>query len=149
MAEEKQSGNVAVVLVRGKINVRHDIKKTLEQLRLYSKNCCIVLPKTKENLGMIKKIKDYITWGDIDDATMNELFEKKGEEYKGRTQDSKGKIEYKSKFTEHNGKKYKKFFRLNSPKKGYGREGIKAPFNKGGALGNRGDKMKDLIVRMV
>ena len=47
------------------------------------------------------------------------------------------------------GKKIKKIFRLNSPKKGYGRKGIKVSFNNGGALDYRGDKINDLIKRMI
>ena len=36
-----------------------------------------------------------------------------------------------------------------SEKKGYGRKGIKTPFSKGGALGYRGDKINDMIQRMM
>lgn len=37
---------------------------------------------------------------------------------------------------------------LHPPRGGFERKGIKAPFSLGGALGNRGDKMADLIKRM-
>jgi large subunit ribosomal protein L30 len=43
-------------------------------------------------------------------------------------------------------KKGREPFRLNPPRKGYG--GIKLPFPKG-ALGNRGEKINDLIKRML
>ena len=43
----------------------------------------------------------------------------------------------------------KKFFRLNSPKKGFGRRGIKRAYNKSGALGYRGTDINELVKRMV
>ena len=144
-AEEKK---IAVIRIRGLTGVRHDINKTLNELRLYKKNYCVVVPKNENYVGMIKKIKDYVTWGDIDENTYKSLVDKRAEEYKGRTSDSKGKISY-NKFEEVDGKKIKKIFRLNSPKKGYGRKGIKVSFKSGGALDYRGDKINDLLKRMI
>ena len=80
---------------------------------------------------MIQKCKDYITWGEISDDVLKQLIEKRSEP------------------NPRDPKKTKKFFRLNSPVKGYGRRGIKVPFTLGGGLGNRGDKINDLILRML
>jgi len=38
---------------------------------------------------------------------------------------------------------------LNPPRKGYGRKGVKIPFKKGGAYGNRAEKINDLLTRMM
>ncbi|MBR9682979.1 50S ribosomal protein L30 [Candidatus Woesearchaeota archaeon] len=138
---------IAVILVRGLIDLRKPVRDTLTMLRLTRKNNCIVLEDTAVMRGMIKKVKDYITWGEISTETFQELVDKKGEEYLGPETDSKGKIKYNRFFT-HNNKKYKKYFRLNSPKKGFGRKGIKIPFKIGGGLGYRGEKINDLIQRM-
>jgi len=97
---------------------------------------------------MIKKVKDYVTWGEIDENTYNALIDGRSEEYKGRISDRNGKIKYE-RFIDVNGKKIKKFFRLNSPRKGYGRKGIKVSFKNSGALDYRGDKINDLIKRMI
>lgn len=113
---------IAVVRVRGLTGVRHDIKETMGYLGLFRKNYCVLLEKKSSITGMIKKIKDFVTWGDINKDVI-ELLKKKDEG--------------------------KKFFRLNPPKKGFGRKGIKKPFSVGGALGNRGEKINDLIKRMV
>jgi len=146
--EKKLGGNLAVIRVRGRAGVRSDIKDTMSLLRMYRKNVCVVVPHNEKYLGMIKKAKDYVTWGEIDDNMFNLLVEKRGKEYKGREKDKKVKIEY-NKFIKIEDKKIKKFFRLNMPKKGFGRKGIKTPFSKGGALGYRGDKINDLIKRML
>src|SRR3989338_1844216 len=97
---------------------------------------------------MVNKVNYYVTWGELDEDTYEILVEKKGEEYQGRVSDKKGKVKYNG-FLAVKGKNIKKFFRLNSPRKGFGRKGIKAPFSKGGALGYRGEKINDLIKRMV
>jgi large subunit ribosomal protein L30 len=138
---------IAVVLVRGLVNVTHAIKDTLAMLKLTRKNTCIVVDNNPTMLGMIKKAKDYVTWGEISEETYKELVAKRGVLYLGPIQDSKKKYNYKT--LEIEGKHYKPYFRLNPPSKGFGRKGIKMPFNKGGGLGPRSDKMNDLILRML
>ena len=138
---------IAVILVRGLVGVRQDIKDTLKMLGLTRKNHCVVVSNNPINVGMIKKSKDYITWGAISEEIFKELVEKRGEEWKGREEDSKKKYTYKTLLID--GKKYKRYFRLNPPRKGFGRKGIKMPFKLGGALGDREDKMGDLIQRML
>jgi large subunit ribosomal protein L30 len=146
--EKSSSKYLAVIRVRGAVNLRMVIIKAFEHLNLYNKNYCAVLEDTPVNRGMIEKVKDYVTWGEISEEMKLELISKRAELYKGPLQDSKKKIVY-DKFFEHDGKKYKKYFRLNSPKKGYGKKGVKDFFVKGGALGNREDKINDLLKRMI
>jgi large subunit ribosomal protein L30 len=146
--KEKGKGNLAVIRVRGVTGVKRGVKDAMDSLRLYKKNFCVVLPNDKLYIGMVKKVKDYVTWGEIDDETFRLLIEKRGEEYRGREKDAKGKVEYGN-FIKIGDKKIKKFFRLNMPKKGFGRKGVKAPFSEGGALGYRGGKINDLIKRML
>jgi large subunit ribosomal protein L30 len=125
----------AVVLVRSFIGARHDVKKTLISLRLHRKNACIVRKDTPELRGMLTRAKDFITWGEIDNETYDLLSEKRGKENLSEKDKDKGSL--------------KPFFRLNPPKKGFGRKGIKISFSVGGGLGYRKDKMNDLIMRMI
>ena len=145
---KEKNGKIVIVRIRGSIDAKNDIDRTLNQLRLYKKNHCVVIPGNESYTGMINKVNDYVTWGNIDEETYNLLVDKKGEEYTGRISDKKGKIKYNN-FLTVKSKKIKKFFRLNSPRKGYGRKGVKTPFSKGGALGYRAEKINDLIKRMV
>ena len=71
------NGKFAVIRIRGLIGVERSIDDTLIKLRLYKKNCCVVVPKNAGYLGMIKKVKDYVTWGDIDENTYKSLIEKR------------------------------------------------------------------------
>ena len=112
------------------------------------KNYCTLLPSSPQYIGMLKKAKDYITWGEIDEDTVNMLINKRGEEFNGREKDTKNKIKYND-FVIAGNKKIKKYFRLNAPRKGFERKGIKQSFQQGGALGYRGSAINDLIKRMV
>lgn len=145
--KNEPSKRIAVILVRGLAKVSHPIKKTLTLLKLTRKNQCIVVNNNSINLGMLKKVKDYVTFGEISEETYQELVAKRGKEYKGRLTDFKKKYSYN--VLEINGKNYKPYFCLNPPRKGFGRKGIKWSFKVGGALGYRGDKINDLIRRML
>ena len=115
---------IAIVRVRGSVKVRGEIKETLSRLGLEKPNHCVIVSSTPVYLGMIKKAKDYITWGEIDEDTLS-LLEK-----------------YASKEKE-------RLYRLHPPIKGYERKGIKTTYSKGGALGYRGKDINTLITRMV
>ncbi len=121
---------IAVIRLRGTARVPGIIADTLQMLNLHLKNYCSVYKDTPSIRGMLMKVKDYVTYGTIDYAMYKELVSKHGE------QDvRKGGM--------------KKFFRLNPPRKGFGRRGIKVSFAQSGALGDRKDKMADLIKRML
>jgi len=121
---EKKTDKIVAVRVRGLINIRGSISDTMNLLKLFRKNFCVVLDDTPSVRGMLFKVKDYITWGVIDDETLKLLVEKRS-------------------------KKDQTFFRLSPPRKGFGRKGIKTPFSIGGALGDRRDKINDLVKRMI
>lgn len=142
------SKQLAAIRVRGLTGIKNIVENTLKMLRLYKKNYCIILPNNQTYAGMLKRAKDYITWGELNEETFKILVEKRGEEFKGRETDSKREIKYND-FVVLNDKKIKKYFRLNSPRKGFGRKGIKHSFQQGGALGYRGEAINDLIKRMI
>src|SRR3989338_3295977 len=91
---EVRQKRLAAIRVRGLTMVNSKIQDTMKMLRLYKNNFCIVLPNTPVYTGMLKKAKDYITWGEIDDETFKTLVEKRGEQFSGRESDSKNKIKY-------------------------------------------------------
>lgn len=147
-AGKPSGGNLAAVRIRGRTMVRTTVVDAMNMLRLYKNNFCVVVPNTPTYVGMLNQAKDHITWGEIDDETFKLLVEKRGEEFRGRESDSKGLIKYND-FMVVGNKKFKKFFRLNAPRKGFGRKGIKHTFQNGGVLGYRGAAINDLIKRMI
>jgi large subunit ribosomal protein L30 len=151
----------AIIRVRGIVNVNPDIKLTLKLLRLTKVNHCTLLEENKVYKGMLQKVKDYTTWGEIDKETLPKLMESRGmlvgdkqiteEHIKSAT--SYNTFEKLSQAILDNKFKYKDIpdvkplFRLSPPKKGY--EGIKRSFKNGGALGYRGKEINKLIGRMI
>jgi large subunit ribosomal protein L30 len=123
------SGLLAAVVVRGDIGIRHEVKDTLFRLRLRNKHACVVLADTPLNRGALVACKDRITYGAITAETKQLLEEKRG------VKDAEGKL--------------KLFYRLHPPRGGFERKGIKKTFAEGGALGDRGVHMDELIKRMV
>src|SRR3989338_6480615 len=148
-AQTTQGGKLLVVRVRGTVRLLNKIHDTMGMLRLHKKNYCVLLENNSVNRGMIQKAKDFLTWGTADDAVVEELFAKRGHEYLGPLTDSRKKIEYKGRYVEYKGKKYNKFFALSPPRGGYGRKGTKRTFAQGGAIGDRGEKINDIVRRMI
>jgi large subunit ribosomal protein L30 len=146
-SKAESKNKLAIIVVRGNVKVAQTVIDTLHMLNLYRKNHCAVVDDTPSYRGMIDKVKDFVTWGEITDETFQKLVAERGEKFLGRVSDAKNKYTYK--FMEYDGKKYKNYFRLNPPRKGFGRKGVKVAFVAGGALGYRGDKINDLIQRML
>ena len=151
----------AVIRVRGIVNVKPQIKKTLELLNLTRANHCVVVEENKVNKGMLQVAKDYITWGEIDKEILTKLISSRGklEGDKSLTNDylksatSYNNFDMLSKAILENKFKYKEIpnikpiFRLSPPKKGY--EGVKRSYKNNGALGYRGKNINKLIERMI
>lgn len=153
---------IAIIRVRGKIGVNKDIADTLKMLHLFNKHHCAVVDSTPAFIGMIKKTKDYVTWGEIDSETFRLLLEKRGKlpckkhltaEYV--KQHAKMTFEQFAEKFVNSGVSFKDisglkpFFRLKPPEGGFERKGIKKPFSIGGALGYRKDRINELIRRML
>ena len=120
---------IAVILIRGLIGLRHDVKETLSYLNLKKKHACVIVEDTPSVRGMLKKIVDVATYGEVSEETIKALKDKREVKIADGTA--------------------KKFFSLATPKGGFERKGIKKPFVVGGALGYRGEKINELILKML
>lgn len=70
---------LAAVRIRGLVNVRPNVKTTLERLMLRRKNWCVLLPDNPTSRGMLKLAQDWIAWGPIKSETVKKLIDKRGE----------------------------------------------------------------------
>ena len=68
----------AIVRVRGSVNVKPKIKKTMEIMRLNRVNHCVIVPENEVYKGMLNIIKDYVTWGEVDADTTQLMLESSG-----------------------------------------------------------------------
>ncbi len=150
---------IAIVQIRGTVKTHPDVKKTLELLRLKQKHACVVVDDNEVVRGMLKKIKDYTTFGTIEEDTYVKMLDARGECVgKGSLKDNK--VDSKKLAKEYFSgdvklrdfePKYqiKPFFRLHPPKGGFERGGIKKTFNQGGVLGERKEAISILIEKML
>ncbi|MCJ2554910.1 MAG: 50S ribosomal protein L30 [Candidatus Thermoplasmatota archaeon] len=152
--------SVAAVRVRGGIRVRGDIADTLGMLRLNRPNHCVVLPPRDTYMGMLVKAKDYITWGEVDGEVLAQLLAARGRRVGGTplTETHVRELGYDSiaalaeavlqgEADLQRLDDVKPVFRLSPPRKGYG--GVKRSFREGGALGDRGPAINELLLRMM
>lgn len=132
MKPEKKStnqimeGKIAVIRIAGKTKIRKDIAETLQRLNLKGKYDCIVLDQPdSQKAGMIKKVKDFVAFGQISDELFKKLADSRKSEQKNMGQT----------------------FSLHPPRKG-----IDTKKHSGvgkGVLGNNKDRMDQLIERML
>ena len=116
---------ICVIRIHGGIGLNRDIVETFNRLRLRRKYSCVVFKPTKEIFGMVKKIRNFVAYGELDEKTYKELIKEKGRK------DKEGKL--------------KPFFRLHPPRKG-----IKTKLHyPNGVLGDHGKKINELVKRML
>lgn len=115
---------IAVIRIAGMVEIPKDIGNALYRLRLRRKYACVVLKPTKDVLGMIKRVKYYVAYGEIDKEAYDKLVKARGKKVGG---------------------KLKPFFRLHPP-----RGGIKSKLQyPKGVLGNNKQDINKLIQRML
>ncbi len=162
-SDEREASNdlLAVVRVRGRVDVRPEVRHTLALLRLNRSNHCVLVRNSDTIKGMLHVGKDRITWGEINKETLIALLKKRAcfiggkrglssEELKGTEFNDVDNLVGSLLDAKYNLKELnnlKPVFRLHPPRKGY--SGIKQPFTKGGALGYRGSAINKLLLQMV
>ncbi|MFA6805582.1 MAG: 50S ribosomal protein L30 [Candidatus Methanomethylophilaceae archaeon] len=151
----------AVIRVRGQPDVNYNIAHTMELMGLNRVNHCVIVPENASTKGMLQKIKDYCTWGEINEETLAALIRARGklagdkdltDDYlKENTEfdsiDALSKAIIENNYRLRDVEAAKPVFRLHPPVKGY--EGNKRSFQNGGALGYRAAAINDLINRML
>jgi large subunit ribosomal protein L30 len=110
---------ISIIRIHGMVKIKKTIEETLQRLRLKRKYACVVLKPTEVNLGMIKKVRDFVAFGEINKETFEKLIESRG-----KLINKKKAIDAKKIIVElEAGQKYqdlnlKPFFRLHPPRKG-------------------------------
>ncbi|HEX9566360.1 MAG TPA: 50S ribosomal protein L30 [Thermoplasmata archaeon] len=151
----------AVLRIRGKGDVRRDVKDTLRMLHLTRQNHCSIVPEDPTFRGMLQLVKDHVTWGEVDPEVLAKLLLKRGRQVGDKPIDDsfvKGHSKYKSiwdlsqaiakgEATLADVRELRPVVRLPPPRKGY--RGIKRGYHDGGDLGYRGGAINELLQRML
>ena len=153
---------MAVVRIRGRVDIKPDIRYTLDMLHIRRKFWATIVPLTPSYRGMLHKVKDYTTYGEISRDTLIELLRNRGELTNGgkltddwlRENTEFSTIEeladalISGKMRLHRLEWLKPYFRLTPPKGGFKRT-TKRAWTDGGELGYRGDEINKLLRRMI
>jgi large subunit ribosomal protein L30 len=67
-----------VVRMKGTVNIPHWAELTLENLHLNKKFRATIIPENAQSLGMLRKVKDIVSWTSVDESFVREFIEKKG-----------------------------------------------------------------------
>lgn len=113
---------IAAVKVRGDVDAREKVSRTLENLNLEKKNQVRLMEDNDVNRGMLEVVKDYVAYGEINDDTVEALAERDGKAEPGTV------------------------ISLTPPSGGY--QDTKKNTGQGGSLGER-ENLDSLVQRMV
>jgi large subunit ribosomal protein L30 len=122
----------------------------MELLKLEKPNHCVLVNDSPQTLGMLAKVKDYVTYGPVDEGTVLALLKKRGRKGQELLRAVLDEEKLKTAAKEISaGKRTADYahpvFRLSPPSKGYGN--IKRTYPHG-ELGKRTD-MAPLLKRMM
>lgn len=156
---------MAVVRIRSGFDIKPDIRQTLDMLHVRRKFWATIVPLTPSYKGMLFKVKDYTTYGEIDGETLTVLLRERGELLSGGKltdgwlKDHSEETGFSSveelaealiggKAKLHKLKWLKTYFRLHPPRGGF-KKSTKRAWNDGGELGYRGKEINRLLRRMI
>ncbi len=151
---------IGIIRLRGRAGTNYNVEHTLKLMRLHKPNHAAIFQSNEALDGMLFKIKDWATFGEISADTIEHLLVKRGE--------LTGRKPITNKFVKENTKyatikqlakaiakgeivlsdipEFRPVFRLNPPRKGF--KSLKYPITKKGDLGYRGETINDLFARM-
>ena len=69
---------MAVIQIRSVIGANKEVRDTLKMLNLGKVNRCTIIHENPSYMGMLQKVKDYVTWGEISEEMLKILIEKRG-----------------------------------------------------------------------
>ncbi|MCX8170469.1 MAG: 50S ribosomal protein L30 [Candidatus Bathyarchaeota archaeon] len=158
---EKGDKCLAVIRVRGTVNVRKDIEDTLKMLNLTHSCHATLIDNRPSYLGMLQKVQNQTTWGEVSKEVITMLLEKRGrlignkkvtDEYAKRLgfqslEDLADAI-YRLQVEFKRLPGIKPVFRLKPPSGGY-KGSVKKSWKVGGVTGYRGEAINELLKKMI
>lgn len=151
--------SILVVRIRGNASAPWDLQEVLEMLRLGKQYSAMVYPKRDDIVGMIRKVQSYVTWGELNmdgaKALLARIETAKGvidqqfvEKELGLSMEDFIKKLVEGEIKLNSISSLKLPIRLHPPRKGF-KGKINSFIGSGGELGYRGEKINELVRRMV
>jgi large subunit ribosomal protein L30 len=131
-----------VIRARSDRGVTVKIRDTMGMLNLTKVNHATIVPNAPTYEGMLNKSKDYITWGEIDSDMISDK-----SKFSSIDEFANAIVSGDATLKDVDG--LKPVLRLHPPRGSKGWGGIKRSYTVGGALGFRGEAIRDLVSRMM
>jgi len=158
----ERSKRLIVIRLRGRVSIKWNKEDTLKMLNLHRVHHACIIDDRKSYNGMLQKVKDYATWGVLDEKTCLHVLQKRARlegnepltddyiqkftKFKTIEEFSKAFMSFKAELKDlpH----LKPVFRLHPPRKGF-KYTKKRPFGDYGELGFRNEQVQELVERML
>lgn len=139
---------ILVIRISGIVGMNKDKEETLFRMRLRRKYSAVLMKPTTENINLIKSVRNFVSYGDIDKDTLIELINHRAKPILKNARIDAAKIasEIDNKRPEDLG--IKPFFRLHPPRGGIESK-IHAGKRKKAVLGDMKSRINELVGRML
>jgi large subunit ribosomal protein L30 len=161
VTETKEHKCICAVRVRGTTRASREARETLQMLHLTRNNHAVLIDDRPSFLGMLKAAQNFITWGEVTKEMVHTLISKKGrvagnkkltEEYAQnagfKTLEELAEAIFNCRVEYRKLPNVQPVFKLHPPSKGF-KGKIKKSYGMSGELGYRGEKINELVKRMV
>jgi large subunit ribosomal protein L30 len=137
---------IIVIRITGRVDTPKKVDEALFRLRIRRKYTATILKGSKEDKALLKKIRDYVAYGEISAADLEKLVEARGQSLDKKKVDAKS-VSAEIEKSDIIKSKIKPYFRLHPPRKGIM---SKLHFGvKKGVLGDHGKEIAKLMERML
>ncbi len=133
----------AIIMIRGTVTVKRKMVDTLKNLRLSKVNSCVIIPADDTYKGMLKRVAEYVTWGEVTPETLEKLLEKRGD-VEGKKAKSLAAKAFKDNALDVSG--LNPVFKLSPPSGGL--RSVRLHYPRGD-IGYRGEDINRLLLRMI
>ncbi|MEM4271676.1 MAG: hypothetical protein QXD13_01130 [Candidatus Pacearchaeota archaeon] len=138
---------IIAIRISGLVEMPSEANEALFRMRLRKKYSAVLLKESPETTKLLQSVRNFVAFGKIDAKTLEDLIFKRGKSLENK----KIKIDAKriAEMIEKDGNLekagLKPYFRLHPP-----RRGIKSKLHfPKGVLGDNGEKINDLVRRML
>lgn len=139
---------ILIIRISGMVNMTEKMQETLYRIKLRRKYAAVLLQPTTNNIGLLKRIRNHVAYGNINRETLIELIKKRAQPKDKSKKINQEKVLEQLEKGNLGSLDIKPFFRLHPPRGGID---AKNHFNtsKKAVLGDNKEKINELVRRML
>ena len=139
---------IVAIRISGDVEIPKEVREALFRSRLRRKYSAVLFKPTKQNIKILKFLRNYIAYGEINEETLKLLIEKRASMKNKKEKTHSDEIINQIEKREHISWSIKPFFRLHPPIGGIDSKNHFGTSKKS-VLGDNKEKINDLLRRML